>query len=132
MEEDPFFRHYFARVDRAVAASFSDAQRAAIKRMFGARGAGRHWVDLRLSVPFPGRRFYLVLLLGPERRAADRLRREGLVGGLLGVVALAAGLLTLAIPILIVAYLVKSALGIDLIPDGGLHDAIRQIGRPWQ
>jgi hypothetical protein len=37
---------------------------------------GRHPVDLRLSLPLPGRRFYCTIVAGRERRAADRRRQE--------------------------------------------------------
>jgi hypothetical protein len=35
-----------------------------------------HLVDLRLSIPVPGRRLYVTFLAGPERRAAERRRQE--------------------------------------------------------
>lgn len=36
----------------------------------------KHATDIRLSIPFIGKRYYLVLLGGEERRDAARLRRE--------------------------------------------------------
>lgn len=36
----------------------------------------RHPVDLRISLPFIGSRFYLVLLAGPERRSRERLASD--------------------------------------------------------
>ncbi len=70
--------HYFKRLDPEVAASFTEAQREAIQTMFGARELAKHAVELRRSVPLPGgRRFYLVLLLGRERRGIARLYSQG-------------------------------------------------------
>ncbi|MGH6948129.1 MAG: hypothetical protein ACREDZ_12440 [Kiloniellales bacterium] len=70
---DSFLDHYFKRIDPDVAASFSPEQRTALKRMFGSRGAARHLFELRRSVPFGRKRFYLVVLFGNERRSLMRL-----------------------------------------------------------
>ena len=74
---DPFIDHYFKRIDPRVAASFTAEQRDAIKAMFGARGMAQHAVEVRRSLPIGRRRYYLVLLLGRERRTLGRLSREG-------------------------------------------------------
>ena len=74
---DPFIEHYFRRIDPRVAESFSPEQQDAIKTMFGARGVARHAVEVRRSVPIGRRRFYLVLLLGRERRTFGRLYSDG-------------------------------------------------------
>lgn len=37
---------------------------------------GEHPVNLRLSIPLIFRRFYMVLIAGPERRSRERLARE--------------------------------------------------------
>lgn len=75
---DPFIEHYFKRLDPEVAASFTPAQRDAIRVMFGARGIAEHAVELRRSIPFlGGRRFYLVLLMGRERRGLARVYSQG-------------------------------------------------------
>ncbi len=80
--ERAFLDHYFRRLDPEVAASFSAEQRDAIATMFGARGIARHAVEVRRSVPVPGGwRFYLVFLLGRERRAMSRLYSQGMVSG---------------------------------------------------
>ncbi|NIA68091.1 3-phosphoshikimate 1-carboxyvinyltransferase [Pelagibius litoralis] len=76
-QRDPFIEHYFKRIDPQLAASFSEEQCAAIKEMFGARGVAKHAVELRRSVPIGWRRYYLVLLMGRERRTFDRLFSEG-------------------------------------------------------
>src|SRR3546814_16310564 len=70
-ERDPFLDHYFRRIDPRVAASFSPEQRDAIKAMFGARGVARHTVEIRRSLPIGRGRYYLVLLLGRERRTVE-------------------------------------------------------------
>jgi hypothetical protein len=70
--------HYLKRLDPEVAASFTEAQREALKTLFGARELAKHAVELRRSVPLPGgRRFYLVFLLGREKRGITRLYSQG-------------------------------------------------------
>lgn len=91
---DPFIDHYFKRIDPAVAASFTQEQRDAIKVMFGARGVAQHSVEIRRSLPIGRRRYYLVLLMGREQRTFGRLYREGAISdpfNLLGY-AITAGL----------------------------------------
>ncbi|WP_417455063.1 hypothetical protein [Kiloniella sp.] len=79
--EDPFIKHYFSRIDPDIAASFSNDQKHAIKQMFGARGYAKHPVEVRRSIPFGKHRFYLIFLLGRERRAYERLKSEGQAAG---------------------------------------------------
>jgi len=78
---DPFLDHYFKRIDPRVAASFSPEQCEAIKTMFGARGIAKHSVEIRRSLPIGRGRYYLVLLLGRERRTFGRLYSEGAISG---------------------------------------------------
>ena len=58
------------RLPGDVAASFTTEQLAALRR---AVAPARHAVDIRLSLPFLGRRHYVVLLAGRERRPLARL-----------------------------------------------------------
>ena len=76
---DPFFDHYFKRLDPEVAASFTAEQCEAIKIMFGSRGIVKHAVEVHRSVPFGRVRFYLVFLLGREQRAFSRVYSQGLI-----------------------------------------------------
>ncbi len=70
---DHFIRQFFARIPPQTAATFNKAQLTALKQVFGERMAQRHAVDLRLSIPFFHRRFYLVFILGKEKRSKKRL-----------------------------------------------------------
>lgn len=78
---DPFIDHYFKRIDPHLAETFTQDQREAIKTMFGARGMAQHAVEVRRSLPIGRRRYYLVLLLGRERRTFGRLHSEGAISG---------------------------------------------------
>ncbi len=116
---DPFFKQFFARVPKAVADSYTDEQLDAIKLTYGARTRGAHLVDIRLSIPFITRRFYVVLLAGQERRPADRLALERALRPVATIAnALFIGLFILAFTgaLIAVLYTLKMALGIDVFP----------------
>ena len=92
---------------------------------------GAHAVDYRVSTSMFGRGFYIALVAGREKRPLRRLRSEGLKRSLLAVL-FEVGTVCLAIAMMVclfigvsivAAYIVKSALGIDLL-DGPsfLHD----------
>lgn len=73
---------FLERIAPEIRKTFSNQQIAAIN---GAFRRGRHAVDIRLSVPLPGGRRYLVLLMGKERRSSERRRLERLRQPLLTV-----------------------------------------------
>ena len=60
-----------------VRRSFSDRQLTELARAADSQSQ-RHLIDYRVSVPLPfGRRYYVALLVGRERRNQARLVREG-------------------------------------------------------
>jgi len=73
---DPTFERLFAEISPEVTSTFTLEQLEAIKKGFAACTWKRHSLDIRVSVPIPGLRFYLVLLGGLERRSKVRLRSE--------------------------------------------------------
>ena len=95
ISDDEFLAHYLRRIDPAVAASFTKEQRHAIRTMFGDRGATRHAVDVRCTFPLGWRRFYLVFLLGRDRRRIIRPRNglPGDMGDWLAYLVMSLGLL---------------------------------------
>lgn len=58
-----------------IAQSFNEDQRLALQAALITNTRKRHPVDLRWSIPFLRRQFYLVLLMGEEERSKAR-RRE--------------------------------------------------------
>ena len=88
-----------------MAASFTTEQRRAIRAMFGDRGATRHAVDVRCTFPLGWRRFYLVFLLGRDRRKMIRPRNglPGDVGDWLAYLVLTLGLLAALFALLYLA-----------------------------
>lgn len=77
----------------------------------------RHLVDLRASAPFPWGRYYVTLLVGRERRSAERLRAERQTHWTRQVAVyalLASVLLALATGYLVILYVIKCGLGINV------------------
>ncbi|MCC5652495.1 hypothetical protein LC609_22270 [Nostoc sp. XA013] len=73
---EPNFEQFFAKIAPEVANTFTEEQLEAIKKGFASRTWTRHSLDIRVSVPIPGLRFYVVLLAGQERRPKVRLSSE--------------------------------------------------------
>ncbi|MEB3829337.1 hypothetical protein [Phormidium sp. CCY1219] len=73
---DPFLDEFASRIPPETASTFTPTQMEMVKREFGPRSWKKHPVDIRLTIPFFKRGFYVVLLSGPERRSRERLRAE--------------------------------------------------------
>lgn len=67
---DPFLSRLLNRMPESMVESFTDAQLEALRSAMV--NPARHKVDIRLSIPTPFKRFYLVFLAGPERRSKAR------------------------------------------------------------
>ncbi len=102
-----------SRMPQDVADSLSEEQLSHIRNAIGAREWGRHGVDLRGTIKLFGWRYYYVVLAGRNRRTLSD--KELRMATLLNATLLVA-FITISVLIgLIVLYLVKSALGINLI-----------------
>ncbi len=64
---------WMSRIPPEVRSSFTPVQLAALQTALKPR---HHAVDLRLSLPWLGKRFYLVILAGEEQRSPLRRRLE--------------------------------------------------------
>lgn len=73
---------FLERISPEIRSTFTDQQLTALSDAFRRR---RHSVDIRVSLPLPGGRRYLVLLMGKERRSSERRRLERLRQPLLTV-----------------------------------------------
>jgi len=99
-----------------VANSFTDEQLTHLLTAVGSRSWGKHKVDLRGTFKFPlyQWRFYYVVLAGKNYRELNRQEKRmsifvtAVVSSLFLMFSATLGLLVL--------YLIKSALGIDLFP----------------
>ncbi|MFC3230903.1 hypothetical protein ACFOGJ_26900 [Marinibaculum pumilum] len=119
IRQDPFFHDFFGRIPKETWPTFTEDQLFAIKRAFGARYRGAHMVDLRVSLPIPFRRMYMVLLIGGEkrsrnRRSYDRRSQPLVTAGNIVFGLFFFGMLLLAL--LGILYTLKSWIGIDLFP----------------
>ncbi|BFM05908.1 3-phosphoshikimate 1-carboxyvinyltransferase [Halioxenophilus aromaticivorans] len=102
------------RLPAEMRTSFSDQQIAALRT---AMAGGNHAVDLRpvVKVPLLPWSFYLVLLAGRNRR--DMSAKEQRIAARTLLCLIACGITILAVTGLLVLYLIKSALGIDIFKD---------------
>lgn len=92
--------------------SFSQPQIAALQQAMG--NSANHSIDFRpvVKVPLLPWSFYLVLLIGKNRR--DMSAREQLVAARTLLSLIVGGIVVLSLVGLLVLYLIKSALGIDI------------------
>jgi len=129
--EDPslngYTRHVLSRLEPEVLASLTEHQFSAIRHAIDeARPISRHPIDIRGVIPLVFVRFYFVVLAGRDRRDGTRVRERRLRDTLSSVVgALVLGaviLLPIAAVLLMIAYGIKSFLGIDLDPTHHMRD----------
>jgi hypothetical protein len=112
----PAITKLLSRMPEEVASSFTDEQLTHLLTAVGSRGWGKHKVDFRgtFKLPFYQWRYYYVLLAGKNHRELSRKeKRMSLVitatlSSIFIIFSAGLGLLVL--------YLIKSALGIDLFP----------------
>nr|WP_275138613.1 hypothetical protein [Vibrio furnissii] len=107
-------------MDEQVAAELTDTQKQAIEHAIKSVGlVHRHGVDVRKSLPWFGKRYYLVLLMGRDRR--HQLRpSESKWANFVVTSLMIVGLLALLGLSFLALYLIKSAMGIDIFPNYSL------------
>ena len=114
---DPALQSLLGRMPAEVAKSFTEEQLSHLHSALGARSWKKHPLDIRSTfpIPFAKSRIYFVLLMGRNRR--DLSRREKQISAITFAlfVTVFIGLSTLLG--LMVLYLIKWKLGIDLFPD---------------
>ncbi len=131
--EDPLIATFLQRVGPKLATTFTNEQLAAVRRAFSARAIGRHAIDWRRTLRVLGRTYYVVFLFGRDARAGrGRVEREpGPFAQFLVLLFLALALAGVLVLLAALAYLLKTALGIDVFPGFDmLNDpAIERLGR---
>ena len=117
---DPAVKSLLDRMPPEVAESFTEEQLAHLHSALGARSWKKHSVDIRSTfpVPFIRRRIYFVLLMGRNRR--DLTRREKQLSAITFALFIAAFIGASTLFGLLVLYLIKSALGINLFENFSL------------
>ncbi|WP_304641938.1 3-phosphoshikimate 1-carboxyvinyltransferase [Pseudomonas sp.] len=117
-EQDAFVKGLKERLPAELRESFTNQQLDALRIAFGARRWGKHPVDLRGTLDLLGWRYYYVLLIGRNRR--NLTRRERAMSRLATALVIFAFLLFSGMVGLLMLYLAKSAMGIDLLPNFSL------------
>tara|TARA_R110002050_G_scaffold242976_1_gene379310 strand:+ start:932 stop:1348 length:417 start_codon:yes stop_codon:yes gene_type:complete len=116
----PAIKKLLSRMPAEVANSFTEEQLTHLLTAVGSRSWGKHKIDVRgtFKFPFYQWRFYYVLLAGRNHRELSRQEKKmsiiitAIVSSLFLIFCTTLGLLIL--------YLIKSALGIDLFPNFSL------------
>jgi hypothetical protein len=119
--QDPFVGAVLRQLGEETLATFTEEQRRRLERaLFACRPLQGHPIDIRGVIPLFFMRFYYVLLVGRDRRRGtsraehDRRRAAGVVTDAIFVLCLLwQGLVVVGLGL----YLLKSAVGIDLIKD---------------
>lgn len=116
LADDPFVKGLKQRLPETLRESFTDAQLEALRQVFGARSWVKHKIDLRGTFRLlGGHYYYFAVLAGRNKRGHSRTEQHlslAAKAALATLFLLFSTLLGLAI-----LYLVKSALGIDLLPN---------------
>ena len=115
IEEDPAIVNLLERMPRSVQTSFSEEQLSHLRNAVSSRQWGHHSIDLRGTVSWFKYRYYYVILAGKNHRNMSRaqLRASRFVNALL----LAVFFTFSALIGMLLLYLLKSALGVDLFTD---------------
>ncbi len=114
IQADPVITKLLNKVPADMRGSFSAEQLLALKIALGGRTWGAHAVDARWTLKWWRWQYYFVFLAGRNRRVLTS--REQTIQRLAMATFLAAFFTFSALVGILVLYLVKSALGIDLIP----------------
>lgn len=112
--QDPVVSKLLEKVPVDMRGSFSTEQLVALKVALGGRTWGTHSVDLRWTMKWWRWQYYFVVLAGRNRRAlSDRQRRVQRVA--MAIVLLVFLSFSVSVGLLVI-YLLKSALGVDVFP----------------
>ena len=116
IHQDPTIRHVLDRMPIDIADSFSNEQLMHLRNAIGARNWGHHRVDWRgtFGVPFSRWRWYYVILMGKNRRSGTQ--GDTVSRGFARLLAMMFVLFSMTFG-LVLLYLLKSFLGIDLLED---------------
>lgn len=113
IKNDPVVSRLLEKMPENVADSFDEEQLSHIRNAIGAREWGKHKLDVRGTIKFFKWRYYYVVLAGRNRRSLSDT--EVRFAALLNAVVLVTFLTFSVLVGLVVLYLIKSALGINLI-----------------
>ncbi|NWL16067.1 3-phosphoshikimate 1-carboxyvinyltransferase [Pseudoalteromonas sp. Scap03] len=112
LQNDPAIRSLLERMPKSIQTTFTDEQLAHLKIAIGARQWGNHAVDCRGVVKLFKYRYYYVFLAGRNRRELSV--KEQKIARFTQAIILSLAVTFTILLTLLVLYLIKSALGIDI------------------
>lgn len=118
LTRDPFIMGLKQRLPEHLRESFSDDQLEGLRSAFATRSWGRHKIDLRGTFSLWSNQYYFVLVGGRNKRNLSRAQRNLSLAAKAGMITLF--LFFSMLVGLVVLYLIKSALGINLLPNYSL------------
>lgn len=124
-KNDTFLQQFFVRISPQVAATFSDAQLTELQKVFSERVNKRHAVDIRLSIPFTKKRFYLVFLLGKEKKLKQN--RKDTIFTPVNSILLIGYCLVLITFLLGALYIIEIMLGINTFPKKEIQEFVKYL-----
>lgn len=118
IKNDPAVNNFLQRMPEKVQRTFTDEQLMHLKVAIGARQWGRHKIDFRFVLSFFKYRYYIVFLTGRNRRELSEKERR--VSAFFQASMIALFTLFIIILFILIAYVFKSALGIDMFENYSL------------
>lgn len=114
IKDEVAIKNLLGRMPNNVASSFTDTQLMHLKLAIGARQWGKHKIDFRgtFPVPFVRSKIYYVFLMGRNHR--DLTRKEQVISALTLALFVTLFITVSVLFGILVLYLIKSALGIDI------------------
>jgi hypothetical protein len=127
LRDDPLVRSLLARLPAQSRDSFDDDQLRALKVALSGQPLGDHAVDLRWTWEFWRRHYYFMFLSGSTESTASQ--RGDALSNFTRYLAITGLFATLLVFFVVALYLLKSALGIDLLPDYsfGVWDWLKEM-----
>jgi len=114
-KEDQFVQGLVKRLPEELQDSFSAEQLAALKVIFARQSWREHPIDFRKSIGMLNWRYYFVFIAGRDSRTSRISDRPMMK--IIEAVFLSILVIFMVLFGILVVYLIKSALGIDLIPN---------------
>ena len=118
LDQDPFVVGLKQRLPEELRETFTPQQLDALRNAFATRSWARHKLDLRGTFSLWSNQYYFVLVGGRNKRSLSRAQRSLSLAAKAG--AITAFLFFSVLIGLVALYLVKSALGINLLPNYSL------------
>jgi len=110
-----FIENLTKKMDKDIANSFSDQQLRALEDILTCNSNRLHSIDFRHTLRIWNRSYYYVVLAGADHRSLTRKQKHALRRMEIMFLVILSTSITLCG--LLLAYLIKSALGIDLLPN---------------